>query len=249
MSTYQLSQEDFFTIDEKIVLALPPALPAPSTHRDSQSLRELHDIYESSFSFQSTFSLPRTFSRISLASGFSTDTFLSRDLNQLDPTIPLSSLLDVISRHRSLQHARIVQADSYHKFNGRVVHRFIVLELERDDRQTIWLRIDRRRDESLGLLSFVANRAKAQSDDRVSDCLNFTSCFVADGQQAWLSADKRLVSEGLSAEHTTVFGDASIVPTLGDLRWVFYAIVQVLKRYELFRVRQVALALYFVQKY
>lgn len=113
-------------------------------------------------------SLSRTLSYVSLSSVASRDTFLSPKPNQRDPTISLSSLLDVISRHRSLQNARIVQADSYQQFNGRVVHRFIILELERDERQKIWLRIDRRRDESTGLLRFVANRARAASDDRVS---------------------------------------------------------------------------------
>lgn len=121
-------------------------------------------------------SISRTMSRVSLASVASTDTFLSRDPNQLDPTISLSSLLDVIARHRSLQDARIVRADSYQKFTGRVVHRFIILELERDERQKIWLRIDRRRDESTSLLSFITNRATAPSDDRVSGSTNF--CFL-----------------------------------------------------------------------
>lgn len=119
-------------------------------------------------------------SRVSLASVASTDTFLSRDPNQLDPTISLSLLLDVIARHRSLQDARIIRADSYQKFNGRVVHRFIILELERDERQKIWLRIDRRRDESTGLLSFVANRATAPSDDRVSVSAYSCLCSVTE---------------------------------------------------------------------
>lgn len=52
--------------------------------------------------------------------------------------------------------------------------------------------------------------------------------------QAWLSADHQTVSEGLNPEHSTSFEDT--VPTLGDLRWVFVAISQVLVRYELFRV-------------
>lgn len=38
------------------------------------------------------------------------------------------------------------------------------------------------------------------------------------------------------------------MPTLGDLRWVFLAIVQVLKRYELFGVRLKSLVLYLFQR-
>lgn len=44
-----------------------------------------------------------------------------------------------------------------------------------------------------------------------------------------------MLSEGKDPEHTQTFRD--VIPTLGDLRWVFHAIVQVLERYELFRVR------------
>lgn len=57
----------------------------------------------------------------------------------------------------------------------------------------------------------------------------------ADRLQAWLSVDKSVLSEGKDPEHTQTFRD--VIPTLGELRWVFYAIVQVLERYELFRVR------------
>lgn len=52
--------------------------------------------------------------------------------------------------------------------------------------------------------------------------------------QAWLSANKSILLEGQEPEHTLRFN--RIPPTLGDLRWVFWAIVQVLDRYELFRV-------------
>lgn len=44
-----------------------------------------------------------------------------------------------------------------------------------------------------------------------------------------------MLTEGKVPEHTQIF--RNIIPTLGELRWVFYAIVQVLERYELFRVR------------
>lgn len=53
--------------------------------------------------------------------------------------------------------------------------------------------------------------------------------------QAWFSADKLLLSEGLEPEHTLSF--ENLVPTLGNLRWVFLAIFEVLERYELLGVR------------
>lgn len=58
---------------------------------------------------------------------------------------------------------------------------------------------------------------------------------MAEGWQAWFSADKGKLTEGSGPEHTRQF--LGVVPTLGDLRWVFLAIVQVLKQYELFGVR------------
>lgn len=53
------------------------------------------------------------------------------------------------------------------------------------------------------------------------------------------------MTEGLDAEHTTSF--EGIVPTLGNLRWVFLTIVQVLTRYELFGVSGEPLSQYIFQ--
>lgn len=107
----------------------------------------------------------RTLSRISLATVASTDTFLD---HSVDPRIPLRGLLEVIERHRSLQHARIIRADAYQGFTGQVVHRFIILELERDGRQPIWLRIDRGREKGQSVRRFLAEGATAVAADQVS---------------------------------------------------------------------------------
>lgn len=106
-------------------------------------------------------------SRLSLATKVSKDTFLNRDPALVDPTIPLHILLDVIKRHRSLQEARIVQADSY-RSSGPAQHRFIVLQLEREAREQIWLRIDRQRDMKRSLLNFALNVGTTPANDRVS---------------------------------------------------------------------------------
>lgn len=49
-----------------------------------------------------------------------------------------------------------------------VHHRFIILRLERDDNKVIWLRIDRRRDKSQGMLGFIAAGATSPANDEVS---------------------------------------------------------------------------------
>ena len=52
--------------------------------------------------------------------------------------------------------------------------------------------------------------------------------------QAKFSANKPPLIEDAIQENRQTFTD---MPTLGDLRWMVVAITQVLRRYELFRVR------------
>lgn len=158
-------QDDFFTIEEEIDLSPPPL---PSADLDALSLQNLPSNYGLSFSSPSA-PRSRAMSTTSFASGFSNDTFLSHDPNQSDPTISLHTVLDVIKRHRSLQEARIIRVDSY---QNSVIpyHRFIILQLEREGREQIWLRIDRRRDKTWSLLNFALNAGKSPANDRVSRC-------------------------------------------------------------------------------
>lgn len=224
-------QDDFFAVHEQSELALPP----PRRPGDgAQSLGQPHSIYGLYSSSPSTFSLSRMVSRISILSIFSRDTFLSSNSDRVDQTISLRTLLDVIKRHRSLQEARIIQVDSYRNY-GPAHHRFIVLQLEREGREQIWLRIDRRRDKRRSVLNFTIDAGTSPANDRVSRCRHIYLWPSIKDFQAWFSADKRVISEGLNPEHTLSFN--GVVPTLGDLRWVFFAIIQVLERYELFRVR------------
>ena len=132
-------QEEFFT--ENGELLLPPSPSTPSW-------------------------VSRNLSLTSLGSSLSTDTFLTRGLNH---TLNLTELCDVINRHRSLQNASIVSAEGYCRSIGRtrIVHRFIVLELERDGRQRIWLRIDRQRGRENPIM-FIARIATSPANDQVN---------------------------------------------------------------------------------
>lgn len=94
----------------------------------------------------------------------STDTFLS---NGPKHTLKFNALCDVIHRHRSLQHARIISAEGYKTTNGVVVHRYLVLELERDGRQPIWLRIDRRIAENENPIRFLVTGGRSSANDEV----------------------------------------------------------------------------------
>lgn len=128
---------------------------------------------------QPTSFMYRTLSLI--PSRVSADTFLTRD-PYLDPTITLLKLLDTIGRHRSLQYARIVEASSYQPINRGVKHRFIILELEREERQRIWLRIDRRIQKTgpLSAVRSVGGGPKSLADDRVSCSITLRLCSTAE---------------------------------------------------------------------
>ena len=84
-------------------------------------------------------------------------------------TLNLTELCDVINRHRSLQNASIVSAEGYRRSIGYtgIVHRFIVLELERDGRQRIWLRIERQRGRENPIM-FIARLATSPANDQVN---------------------------------------------------------------------------------
>lgn len=98
-----------------------------------------------------------------------TDTFLNRDpaREDSDPTVPLRTLLEVIKHHRSLQDSCIIRVDSFLR-GGPLRHRFIILQLEREGRELIWLRIDRRRDKRRNLLKFAMGAGTTPANDRVS---------------------------------------------------------------------------------
>lgn len=111
--------------------------------------------------------LSRTLSTTSDASDTSNDADLDRLAAKLDPTISLRALLQVIEAHRSLQDARIIQVDSYQ--NAKIpFHRFIILQLEREGRKQIWLRIDRRRDKTKTIGNFAWKAGTSPANDRVS---------------------------------------------------------------------------------
>ena len=74
----------------------------------------------------------------------------------------VSQLCDVIKQHRSLRRAEILSTQCYTEFNGRVVHRFLILELHREGRKDIWLRLDRRPGQSTWQLLLAVGKAPAK---------------------------------------------------------------------------------------
>ena len=148
-------QEEFFTENGELLL---PPVPSPRLWTRSRP--------NPSAPSQPGW-VSRNFSLTSLGSSLSTDTFLTH--GGLNHTLNLTELCDVINRHRSLQNASIVSAEGYCRSIGRtgIVHRFIVLELERDGRQRIWLRIDRQRGRESPII-FIARVATSPANDQVN---------------------------------------------------------------------------------
>jgi len=56
----------------------------------------------------------------------------------------VSEFCDVVKEHQSLRQAEIMSTECYTESIRGVIHRFLILELHREGRMEIWLRLDRR---------------------------------------------------------------------------------------------------------
>lgn len=86
----------------------------------------------------------------------------------------LNDLIDLTARHQSLQRAEIISAEGYCEniigVKGvAIVHRFLILELRRLGQYSIWLRLDRKRGQGIGLLAVLAASWETSANDTVRD--------------------------------------------------------------------------------
>jgi hypothetical protein len=81
--------------------------------------------------------------------------------------LTLPELCDLITEHHSLQRAEIVSMEVYTEPAKVWGHRFMILELRRSHRKTVYLRLDRRRTRKAVALGFLGLRT-IMSDDTVS---------------------------------------------------------------------------------
>lgn len=87
--------------------------------------------------------------------------------------VPLEHLCRLITSYPSLQHAEIFASECYTKqivsFLGfSIVHRYLVLELRREGKKTLWVRLDRTPDRAIGVLSMMRFRGNTKANDVVS---------------------------------------------------------------------------------
>lgn len=77
----------------------------------------------------------------------------------------------------SLQDAEIVTIESCAEYSNGVTHRFLILELRRQERKDAWLRLDRRRGGEKSFFAFLFGSGETAANDVVS-----ISCLHADGR-------------------------------------------------------------------
>jgi hypothetical protein len=118
---------------------------------------------------------------------------------------------------------------------SQLVHRFLILDLQRPGKPKIWLRIDRRRARDKGFIEFVGAGLTTPAHDTVCYCI----LYPVSSQYTNLPwtiieaqlADKKdnLIDDNCIHESRQVLSN---VRTLGDLRHTFRVINQELKIYE-----------------
>lgn len=86
--------------------------------------------------------------------------------------LSFSQFCGLIEKHRSLQEAEIITTEGYAQQIGGILHRFLVLELRRSGKKTIWLRLDRRAGRSALRLLLTLGSAPAH------DVVSLSSIFL-----------------------------------------------------------------------
>lgn len=85
---------------------------------------------------------------------------------------PLSHLCHLISKHTALYYATIMSTECYSQpIRLGIVHRFLLMELARPGKKTIWLRLDRRRADAVGTLRFLGAGGSTPANDTVGASL------------------------------------------------------------------------------
>lgn len=82
-------------------------------------------------------------------------------------TMKLDKLVELIRSRPSLQRANILSTEGYKQIHSGVLHRFLILEVQREDRRSVWLRIDRRADPNMNRVSLLLARGESPAHDTV----------------------------------------------------------------------------------
>jgi hypothetical protein len=81
--------------------------------------------------------------------------------------LPLSQLCELVDSHHSLQRAETISSEAYTERVGAVIHRFLIMEIRREGKKPIWLRLERTRSRSVGVVEFLRAGASTPANDVV----------------------------------------------------------------------------------
>lgn len=151
--------------------------------------------------------------------------------------LSVSELCQLIQQRRSLQRAIITKTEGYAERSGSVVHRFLVVELKREGKKLICLRLDRRRGEGVSPISLISASGVTSANDTVSN-IGIVSSEIAHktfcgSAQARLAPTKARLIKTAELENQQFF---KIPPTLAKLRELLIATCEELQTYKLWPV-------------
>lgn len=78
--------------------------------------------------------------------------------------VALRRFIQLIEEHQSLQRAKIPSAEGYMMISNGFTYRFVVLELRRQDQNSIWLLLDRRPNGGTSMLPFAFALSETLND-------------------------------------------------------------------------------------
>lgn len=80
----------------------------------------------------------------------------------------LNHLIQLINSHTALYYATIASTECYSdSIITGISHRFLLIELARSGKKTIWLRLDRRPSKMVGVVRFVRSAGSTPANDTV----------------------------------------------------------------------------------
>ncbi|KAF8287411.1 hypothetical protein DL93DRAFT_2161660 [Clavulina sp. PMI_390] len=129
-------------------------------------------------------------------------------------SLPLRRFISMVEEHSIIQSMEIISSEGYKEIHMGVVHRFLLLEVSRPAKPTVWLRLDRRRDYGVNIFAFILSAGVTEANDSI-----------------FISVDKRQLTIGCTRENVQKFGRTL---TLDHLKNLLMIIEEEIVVYQLF---------------
>ena len=165
-------------------------------------------------------------------STLSTETVVPR-LGVLHQSI--HELCEFIQRQRSLQQAIITMTEGYAERLGAIVHRFLVLELKREDKKPIYLRLDRRLGKGVPTISLLRTSGVTSANDTVGSVITvlWRNCSQDLNVKAQFASSKDRLLKGAERENQQAFKEPL---ALDKMRHILLVTCDELRTYKLWPV-------------